>query len=101
MPRQSAGVVLATHPTFTDLFKATDVGGTDGAGCQALLLTNRGSNNVRIRCEDPADPAGEYAEIQPTETKRYEGRGDGAPIKHVKGAGVGAAGLCAVEVVKN
>lgn len=101
MARQHAGITTATHPTFTDVFKATDVGGSDGLGCQQILLTNRGSNNLRVRCEDPLDTAGEYAELLPTETKRYRGKGDDGRIKWIKAAGVGAAGNCAVEVEKN
>ena len=97
MARRHAGITTATHPTFTDVFKSTDVGGSDGAPCKALRITNRGSNNLRYRVEIPADGAGEYGELLPTESAVIRDE----QVKWVKAAGVGAAGTCAVEVELN
>jgi len=100
MARRSSSIAVASGPGFTDLFRADDVGGTDGGAIRIgfVSVPATAAAPVEYRVDDPADPAGEVFALQP---------GDGAlvrarlGVKHVSARGVGGASTAGFEVVES
>lgn len=97
MARRNNRIAIGAGPGWTDVFRANDAGGTDGAGARELLLSCAAdsANPIEYRVEAPADPANEQARLAPGEVARITGHNQF--VRRVAMRGVGGAATGGVE----
>lgn len=97
MARRDNRIAIDEGPDFTDLFRSTDAGGTDGIGLRSVLISCAAdsANPIEYRIESPADPEDEVGYLAPGEVVRLSP--PGAPIQHITARGVGGAATGGVE----
>jgi len=96
--RRSSSIAVADNPAVTDLFRASDVGGSDGAAASSIVVTCAAASlfPIAFRVEDPADPIGESFTLAPGASMPLADR---LGIKWITASGVGGAGIAEVSVV--
>jgi hypothetical protein len=100
MARRNNRIAIPAGPTWTDAYKTSQAGGSDGAvGAAEILISCAADseNAIQYRLEIPADPAGESATLFPGESVRLTGHTQ--PIRHVVMRGVGGSAVGGVEVL--
>lgn len=97
MARRSTTIPVPQGPEWTDVFKATALGGTEGYPLRDVLLSCHAdsASALEYRLESPADPVGESAELQPGEAVRITSNTGG--VGHIAMRGVDAAAIGGVE----
>jgi len=91
MARHSPGVAIAAGPGWTDVFRSTVAGGTDGPPLKSALLTMRGANDAEILIKNPAQSAddSQYGLLDGGTNESYPLNFGGTPIHWVQARGVG------------
>jgi len=99
MARRDNRIGIGAGPSWTDVFRSQDAGGSDGPGARELLLSCSAESDAPIeyRLEAPADPPNQRARLEPGEAARITGRNQF--IRRVVMRGVGGTAIGGVEEV--
>lgn len=97
MARRNNRIAIPQGPSWADVFRSDEAGGSDGPGARELLVTCApdSAHAVEYRVEAPADPEGEHARLEPGEAARLTGHNQF--IRHVAMRGVDGAAVGGVE----
>lgn len=97
MARRNNRIAIPVGPTWTDVFRSQDAGGSDGPGARELLLSCSpdSAGALEYRIEAPADPANQQARLEPGEAARITGHNQF--IRHVVMRGANGAAIGGVE----
>ena len=104
MARRNNRIAIGAGPAWTNVFQADAAGGPDGAVAREVMIScSPGSANpVEYRVEDPADPSGEQATLEPGEVAwiKFSPSATSARVRHVVMRGAGGDATGGVEVIE-